>query len=225
MIKFANQGLYTLPQAGRLLGERAATVERWAFGYERRGAAYEPPIRTEVPALEGVKVITFLELVELMFIRGLLAAGLSWKRVRTAAATATRLLHDVPHPFAMRKWFADPAGVYLQLGEEHGEPILVELAGDAQVALGKVLDPYLQQIEFDIDGVAHRWYPLGFDRPVVVDPRRALGAAIIPSGGVPTDVLLEMHRAGDSVPSIAAWYGLEEYEVAAALEFEEGLRR
>ena len=225
MVNFSTAGLYTLSDAGRLLHVTPGTVKRWSFGYSRRGVGYEPPIATEVPPRNGVRVLTFLELVELMFIRGFLEAGVSWNKVRKAALTAARLLHDERHPFAMKKWFVDPAGIYLKLGREFDEEILVEVAGDAQVAIEAALQPYLHQLEFDVSGLAQRWYPLGFGRPIVLDPRRAVGAPIVESGGVRTDLIAEMHSAGDTVSQIAAWYDLEEFEVAAALEFEQAVAR
>jgi uncharacterized protein (DUF433 family) len=221
MVNFACTGLYTIPDVGGLLRQPPSTIRRWAFGYTRRGTFYEAPIRTDVPEMAGVQLLTFLELVELMFIKGFLEAGVSWTKVRRAALTAARLLEADRHPFAMKKWFVDPAGIYLKLGKQHGEDILVEVAGDAQVAIDVALEPYLHQLAFDVSGIARRWYPLGVDRPIVLDPRRVLGAPIVESAGVPTDAIAEMRRAGDSIASIAAWYSLEEFEVTAALEFEE----
>jgi uncharacterized protein (DUF433 family) len=220
MVNFARTGLYTLPEAGRLLEERPSTIRRWAFGYSRRGASYQPPIKTDIPEMDGVQVLSFLELVELMFIRGFLEAGVSWNKVRKATLTAARLLQRERHPFAMKKWFVDPAGIYLKLGKQYDEGILVEVAGDAQVAIGEALEPYLHQLEFDVSGLAQRWYPLGFGSPVVLDPIRAFGAPIVESGGVRTEIVASLHKAGDSVPTIASWYGLEEFEVEAALQFE-----
>lgn len=224
MITYASSGLFTHPDAGTLLGEQPSTIRRWAYGYTRRGVRYDPPIHTEIPEHEGVRLLTFLELVELMFIQGFLRAGVSWAKVRSAAVTAARLLRDERHPFAMKRWFADPAGIYLSLGRQHGENILVEVAGDAQVAIHGTLEPYLHQIEFDITGLAQRWYPLGQDRPIVVDPRRAHGAPVIESGGVRTDLLFSMHAAGDDVSTIASWYEVDEYEVQAAIDYESTIK-
>jgi uncharacterized protein (DUF433 family) len=220
VIEFARTGLYTLPDAGRLLSEDSRTLRRWAFGYTRSGVLYEPPIRTRIPVRSGVQLVTFLELVELMFIQRFLRAGVSWNKVRKASLTAARLLHGEAHPFAMKKWFVDPAGIYLKLVRQHGEHVLVEVVGDAQVAMSEALEPYLQQIDFDVSGLAQKWYPLGFDNPIVIDPRRALGAPIIDSASVRTDLILEMRKAGDSIGAIAAWYEIDEFEVAAALRFE-----
>jgi uncharacterized protein (DUF433 family) len=219
------KGIYTVPAAARLLGETPAKIHRWAFGYRRRGIEYQSAITTDVAELEGVRIVTFLELVELMFIKGLLATGLSWPKVREASRVAARLLKNERHPFATRRWFVDAASIYLQLGQEHGEELLTEVAGHAQLAMKPVLQPYLTQLEFGAGDVAQRWFPRGPTTPIVVDPRRAFGMPITARGGVPTETIGALHRAGDPIEVIAAWYRLDEAEVAAAVEFEKSLAR
>jgi uncharacterized protein (DUF433 family) len=81
--------------------------------------------------------------------------------------------------------------------------------------------PYCgEQIEVLVDPGALRWHPLGFGTPIVLDPRRALGAPIIESVGVPTEFVAEVAHGGDPVSTIAAWYGVEEFEVRSALQHE-----
>ncbi len=213
-------GLYPLIQSAWLLGERPSTVQRWAFGYHRRGKVYTPAIRTELHQSGGSYTLTFVELIELLFIKAFLKSKLSWPKVRQAAVTAAKLLKDEPHPFATKRWFADAAAIYLKLGEEYGEEILVEVAGHAQIAMEPALRPYLQQIEFDIAGMAKRWFPLGFGTPIVLDPQRSFGAPITSKAGVPTEAIASLHRAGDSPSTIASWFRMEEQEVSAAIEFE-----
>jgi uncharacterized protein (DUF433 family) len=215
--------VYTVSVAARLLQEKAATIERWGFGYHRRGTEYRSAIATDIPPIGDAKAITFLELVELMFVQALLTTGLSWPKVREASRVAARLLKAERHPFATRRWFADPAAVYLSLGQEHGEDILVEVAGHAQVAIEPVLHPYLKQLDFDSRGIARRWFPMGFETGVVLDPRRSFGMPITVNAGVPTEALACLHSAGDSVETIAAWYRMDEAEVDAAIRYEEAL--
>ncbi len=216
-------GVYTVPVAARLLHERSTTVERWAFGYQRRGKDYRAAIATDIPPIGNAKAITFLELVELMFVQALLTTGLSWPKVLEASRVAARLLKGERHPFATRRWFADPAALYLSLGQEHGQDLLVEVAGHAQVAMEPVLHPYLKQLDFDSHGVARRWFPMGLETAVVLDPRRSFGMPITVSAGVPTEALARLHGAGDSVETIAAWYRMDEAEVDAAVRYEEAL--
>lgn len=216
-------GIYPVPVAARLLGESPATVRRWAFGYQQRGQSHRPAITTDLPPIDGTRALTFLDLVELLFVQALLASGLSWPRVREASRVAARLLQNEAHPFATRRWFADAAAVYLRLGECHGEEILVEVAGHAQVAMESVLSPYLTQLDFDGRGVARRWFPGGHGTDVVLDPRRSFGMPVTTRGGVPTETLARLHAAGDSASALAAWYQIDEAEVAAALDYEAAL--
>jgi len=219
------KGIYTAPAAARLLGETPAKIRRWAFGYRRQGEQRPSAIATDVAALGGVRILTFLELVELMFIQSLLGTGLSWPKVREASRVAARLLKNERHPFATKRWFADAAALYLQLGQEHNEELLIEVAGHAQLAMQPVLRPYLTQLEFGATGVAQRWFPRGPTAPIVVDPQRAFGMPVISRGGVPTETIAALYRAGDSIETIATWYRLDEAEVAAAVEFEKSLSR
>ena len=216
-------GVYTVPVAARLLQEKPATIERWGFGYQRRGREYSAAIATDVPPIGGSRAITFLELVELMFVQALLTTGLSWPKLREASRVAAHLLRGERHPFATRRWFADPAALYLSLGQEHAEALLVEVAGHAQVAMEPVLHPYLKQLDFDAHGVARRWFPMGLEAPVVLDPRRSFGMPITVNGGVPTEAIARLHTAGDSIETIAAWYRIDEAEVDAAIRYEEAL--
>lgn len=223
MIEFLTRGLYTVPEAGRILREQNATIRRWAFGYRRRGQTYPSAIRTDVPTLDSTELLTFIELVELLSIRSILDEGLSWPKMREAAAVASRLLAHEDHPFARREWFVDPAGLYLKLGRAHEADLLIEVAGDAQVAMEEALRPYLHQLRFDRAGLADLWHPLGQEQPIVLDPRRALGAPIVEDGGIRTDVIYDLHLAGDGIDLISAYLELEEHEVRAAIAFEEAL--
>ncbi|MEQ9401063.1 MAG: DUF433 domain-containing protein [Longimicrobiales bacterium] len=74
------------------MGEKPRTIRRWAFGYSRRGKDYEPAIFPDHPESIEAQALTFLDLVELLFIKGCLQAGVSWPKVREAASTAARLL-------------------------------------------------------------------------------------------------------------------------------------
>lgn len=228
MVSVVGRGAYPVPQASRLLRLNPdireivtpGGIRRWAYGYKRRGIAYRPAIRSE-DFSRRTGTLSFLELVEIMFIATSLASGLKWPKVREAARVAARVLADVQHPFALRQWFVDPAGLYLKLGTESGEAILIEMAGHAQLAMEDLLRVYLKQIRFsEVTGLANAWFPLGPDVPVVVDPLYSYGLPTV-SGGVRTDILAGHHRGGDSVESVAFWYGVPEHEVKAAIEFED----
>jgi hypothetical protein len=109
-----NTGFYTPGEAAALLHEDTRTVRRWAFGYARSrqaGRVHHPPlIRTDLPELEGERTLTFVALVELLYVRAFHELGVSWKTIRDAAEVAARLFGS-RHPFALRELYLDPGSV------------------------------------------------------------------------------------------------------------------
>lgn len=221
MREFLSAGIFSTSDAARLIGVDSASVRRWAFGYTRRGTTYPGAIKTEIPKMDSRYALTFVELVELLFINGFRETGVSWTVIRESAELAKRL-YETDHPFAMRTWFADPAGIYalLESVEEEKPDVFIELSGDGQVAMQHTLDRYLQQLEFDLDDVAQRWFPSGQDEPVVIDPRIAFGAPVIVGTRVPTELLAAEYTGPESIESLAWAYDLEEWQVEAAIRFE-----
>lgn len=226
-------GIYTPEEAARLLHERAATVRRWAFGYRRnrvRGPVAHPPlITTDLPALEGERALTFVEVVELLYVRAFQKAGVSWAAIREAASTAARI-HSTAHPFALRTFYIDPKAVYANVMEQDGSESLVQLRGHGQHVFHSLVKPYLEQLEFGTDNLASRWYPMGKHGGVVIDPARAFGAPIVEEVGIRTEVLASTVAAeepthGDRAPDYVAWtFRIENKHVDAALRFETWLR-
>src|ERR1700756_1931281 len=80
----AGTGIYTPRDAAALLGEQPATVRRGAWGYSRppagRPMRSPPLIATELPEVEGEKALTFVELVELLYVRAFQRLGVPWQQ-------------------------------------------------------------------------------------------------------------------------------------------------
>lgn len=186
-------GIYTPADAAMLLHESPSTVRRWAFGYTRnRGgeAVSHPPLllKTELPELEGQLAVTFVELVELLYIRAFERAGVGWKAIKEAAAVAAKM-YCSDHPFALRQLYVDPRSVYGGVMERDGTESLIQLIGHGQHAIPQLVKPYLDQLDFDVNDVAVRWWPMGRLGGVVIDPKYAFGAPIIDEVGIRTRTL------------------------------------
>ena len=70
-----------------------------------------------------------------------------------------------------------------------------------------------------------RWWPLGRDRTVVVDPQRSFGAPIASQSGIPTATLALAAEREGSVRAVTRWYRVTEREVRDAIAFEQRLTR
>lgn len=225
MVTFApylSKGIYSTSDAARLLGTDAGSVRRWAFGYRRAGEEYEAAIHTELPQVEGRYALTFLEFVELFSVKEMREIGLSWQKIRQGLATARRLLRQ-EHPFATRRWFAEPAGLFVELSRGQGEEVLIELFGHGQIAIKEALADYLEQLEFGPDQYARRWNPRGAKAPIVVDPELALGQPVVRGTATETAVLYRMFEGGEDIDRIAWAYELDQADVEKVIEFEASL--
>lgn len=216
------RGLYSLPAAARLLHSRPDQLRRWAFGYDRGGKHYDGAIKADLDDLGGDRALTFLDLVELMFIQGLRASGRSFPQIHEAHRVLSRILRT-EHPFALRQAFSDPGGIYALLEREDQGELLIELKGAGQISMWPALHQYLRQLEFNLDQLAERWYPAGRASPIVVDPDVSFGAPVIKGTRVQTAVIAELYQGEDSVEELAWLYDLEPAQITAAIEYERTL--
>lgn len=216
-------GIYTPGEAAMLLRERPRTVRRWAFGHL-------PLIKTELPRIEGEVALTFVELVELLYIRAFERAGLTWPAIRVAARAASRLF-GTDHPFALRQFYVDPRSVYAGIEEQDGSESLVRLVGHGQHELAALVKPYLEQLDFDGNDIASRWWPMGKMGGIVIAPNHAFGAPVVDGAGIRAKVLSDACRAeravhGDRALERVAWiYEVAPEHVQAALNFETWLQK
>lgn len=227
-----SKGLYTPAEAARLLHERTETVRRWAFGYTRvRGADrvdHDPLINTDLPVVDGTRAITFVELIELLYVRAFQRAGVSWSKIKHAARIAA-IVHQTSHPFALRRLYVDPNSVYSSILEPDGQESIIQLVGAGQHTFSALVKPYLEQIEFGGDDVAMRWWPIGRVGGVVIDPKFAFGAPIVDEVAIRTQILHDAVRAeekyhGEKALDRVAWlYEIKPKHVQSALRFEHWL--
>src|SRR5437016_5704495 len=101
-------GPYSLPEAARLLHTPVATLRRWLIGpgspVEAGQQDVGPLIWRENPELAARGLLTFSELIEVLFIRKLRQAGVPLPTIRSLARQAVLGL-QTPHPFADRRFY------------------------------------------------------------------------------------------------------------------------
>jgi len=68
-----------------------------------------------------------------------------------------------------------------------------------------------------------RWWPMGQETPVVIDPARAFGQPILSDAGIPTSTLADAVAAEGSVATVARLFRVAPRSVRAALRFEQRL--
>lgn len=209
--------LYSYVEAARLARVAPATARLWLLGAaEGHGLGTmggRLPVSPRANPDPGAGV-SFLELVELAAIGELRRYRFSLPAIRQIVDTCRKLLR-VDHPLASEVFKIDERDIFVQR-----DGVLVDvLRRRGAQAWADVLNPFLDTLDYQ-DQLARRWWPLGKDKAVVIDPDFGFGFPVVDGTGVRTEILYERFRAGELSDEIAADFRLEPTQVERAVQYE-----
>lgn len=223
--RYIGRGVYSTKDAERLTGIPSKRIRRWTRGYrylyEGKPRFLPAIIAAESEGQGRAPVLSFADLIEVRFLEAFLDRGVPWRNIRRAAEHA-RVLLGVARPFSSHLFMTDGRTILAKISDDLGDPRLIDLANN-QYEFEKVVSPMLWAgLEFD--GIEpQRWWPMGTDRGVVLDPARAFGAPIVAREGVPTEILARAVAAEGSERAVARWYEVSLESVVDAVAFERSL--
>jgi uncharacterized protein (DUF433 family) len=215
---------YSIPEAARYLEIPTMTLSYWVLGKHyrtQRGVRQAAPVIRLADTAE--RLLSFLNLVEVHVLDALRRRHrVSLPKVRTAldyleGSTAS----PSPHPLTDPTLQTDGLNVFV---ERYGR--LVNASSAGQTAMREMLLAHLQRIDRGPAGVPVRLYPftrkhdLEEPRVVVMDPRVQYGRPVLVGSGIPTAVVAERYKAGESIHDLAADYGREPREIEEAIRCE-----
>lgn len=94
------------------------------------------------------------------------------------------------------------------------ESSLLELSEKQQFSFTELVAPYCKKIDFQQKTqLAERFWPLGKDHHIVVDPHHSFGRPVITGTNITTDAILTMLKANENPEFIASIYNLDLSEV------------
>lgn len=218
--------MYTTAMAGRLAGLSKYRVRRWLQGYDYTypaGPSGETRTGHKAPVIQRDNIdeasyASFLDLIDLLFVKRFLDYGISLQKLRKAFHEAEELLDG--HHFAQRNFFTDGKNIYLQVKDD--ADALLELLSGGQWVIAPIIEQLADQIRFDEPtGFAKRWYPLGPDGLIVLDPGVSFGKPTIVGRGVATANIYDFFLGErGNIERTCSWLNLESQEVEAAVSFE-----
>jgi uncharacterized protein (DUF433 family) len=228
--------IYRLADAARLTQYCTPTVRRWAVGtrYLYRGEIrYSNGMIGCAPRwIGGSPYVTFLQLLSFRVVRGLRGAGLTLKAIRRIALLAAAVSGE-PTPLALQRFRIDGAHGFLALDHPSRAGVQSEatpFAFDPREAdswKAVFVDMLDEALFRDVDWLAGwpaRWWPMGHDRSVVLDPSVMGGMPHIAGTRVlTTAVAADLHRlcGGEAaMPTVGAAHGISVRQVQDALYFE-----
>ena len=223
---YLNTGIYSVTEAFALTRVSSSRIRRWLRGYhfKSRSKHYSsPPLWSgQLEPVENNLALGFLDLMEIRFVDAFLKHGVSWSMIHKAREKAAERFPEVSHPFCTNRFVTDGREIFVELQHETSEPGLLEIVQNQKV-FGEIVRPFLKEFDFGEGNILERWWPLGKDRLVAIDPRRNFGQPTIFKDGVPTKILATSLNANGSVEEVAEWFEVSPQSVADAAEFEQQL--
>lgn len=214
-------GLYTPTQATRLTGIGAGKIARWLGGHKAGGVLYEPLWQPQVDLADGHVYLGFRDLMEARVVDAFIKHGMSAQSIRRAIRIAQDKL-GIDHPLSTRSFRTDGRTILIDVLNEDGTTGLIDLLR-SQYAFRQIIEPSLKNIEFDNAGVPARWWPLGRESRILVDPGRSFGRPIEAASGIPAELLANAVGAEGSVEAAARAWEVPIASVRRALAFHDRL--
>ncbi len=213
---------YAISDAARYLRIPAGTIRSWTAGrsypVSQGERFFEPLISTD--DLKP-RLLSFTNLVEVHVLRAIRKYHkIQLDKVRSALDFLEDQLR-VSHPLAHESFSTDGVNLFI---ERYGT--LISASQQGQTSLKEVVKTHLERIEPDDSGLAIKLYPFTRadeahnPRIVVIDPRIAFGRLVIDKTGIPTGVIAERYKAGDSIQDLVEDYDCPPLFVEEAIRCE-----
>lgn len=214
---------YSFGEAAHYLGLPVSTLRAWCLGqgyaYKGQSRRFRPLIRLDGKASEG---LSFLNLVEAHVLAGIRRVhAVSLPKVRTAVAYVGDEL-GIERPLAHVRFQTDGIDLFVEELDR-----LLNASRGGQLGMAAVLQSYLKRVERDPAGVPIKLYP--FTRktaepeapsPVEIDPRVSFGRPVLRGRGVPTAILADRFKAGDTLNDLARDYDTSPQAIEEAIRCE-----
>jgi uncharacterized protein (DUF433 family) len=217
-IDLLDRPVYGTAQVDRILGLRSGTAGRWIDGYTRSGKRYPPVVREEST---GSDIVTWGEFSETRLLSEYRGLGAQMIRMRPAVERLREEL-GVRYPLAHEAPWIEPMGRELvrriQDEVKLGRDLQMVVIRNDQLVLSLPAEHYVKSIDFAGTDIAQRIRPALELPDVWFDPLRQFGEPVVRS--VPTAIIAEQYRAGDTIGLIAEAYSLSEDEVEQAIRYE-----
>jgi uncharacterized protein (DUF433 family) len=210
MTDYYSRPILTARETARYLGMPESTLDSWLLK-----TAKSALVHSVQPEVRGWPRVPFVGVIEAYVLRALRDMKLPMDDIRKAAELVREEFDD-PYALAHRRILTDGVALFVKMADESYVRAL-----DRQVAITRVLEEHLKQIDWADDGTAKRLHLRNFPAAanVIIDPRFGWGAPVLGKSKVKVEDLVSLWRNGERFASIA-----EEYDLSVDV-VEDVLRR
>lgn len=199
-----------------------ATLRSWVAGRQyptKAGLSYFKPVVT-LPEPSSL-MLSFINLVEVHVLDAIRREHrIPLDKVRVAIDYLRREFSS-EHPLADHRFETDGLDLFV---DRYGKLINISRAG--QLAIRQLLQAHLKRVERDASGAAIRLYPFTRKRlqdepkAIVIDPSISFGKPVMAGSGIPTSIVAERYKAGETIRELADDYERPQSDIEEAIRCE-----
>jgi uncharacterized protein (DUF433 family) len=208
-------GIFTTQEIAQILRLPYYKVRKWITQYwdGELGDFYE---KNYSWSINNSKAVGFHTLIEFYVMMQFAEAGVKTREVLNAHKELS-MFYKTNFPFATKEVLdnihTDKSKIYLN---RNGDTI--SLDGSKQFNL-EIIKIFFQNLDFDNDMLASRFWPLGKKHKIVCDPHHKFGQPVISGTNIQSEAIYKMFLAEEPIPFIASVYEITVKDVKDAIEF------
>jgi len=159
-------------------------------------------------------MVNFLTMIEFYVFYKMREHQISASKILKAHDYLAKTL-NTPYPFASRQVLINGKDV---LYNPDGE-LWINADKSEQIVIYEILKEFSVKIDFTDTRIAKRFWPLGRDRAVVVDPHHKFGQPILKGTNINTATIFAMYSSGEQIATISELYDISPEEIQDAIAF------
>lgn len=160
------------------------------------------------------KAIHFFTLIEFYVFYQLRKQGVSAQKIANSHEIIRQEL-GISFPFANAIILTDGKQIFYSSDGD----LVINADRSKQINFKSIIEEFCHKIDFGKDAHALRYWPLGKEKNIVVDPHHQLGQPIIKSTNILAETLYSMYTSGEKISFISSLYDVPENDVKASIEF------
>ncbi|MFC1976894.1 DUF433 domain-containing protein [Chloroflexota bacterium] len=211
--------VYTISTTAKLAGVHSNTVRRWLYGEDSTSTKVRPVFSGKAKTKEDLVEVSFLQLAEVVVVSRFRERKIKLNTLRQAHEYACKML-NLEYPFAWLHLKTDGVHVFSEFEENHPDASLLTLDKKGQLTLPGNVIKALELFDYE-EEFAARWYPIGRNVPIVIDPRYSAGRPTIPQRRLPIASIYNRWKSGENISFISSDYSLPRTLVEITLQYAE----
>jgi uncharacterized protein (DUF433 family)/rhodanese-related sulfurtransferase len=214
---------YSVEEAAGYLGIPVNTLYAWTLGRRKPNSQceYYPSVLEFVD--RRTQRLSFFDLVEAHILRAAVDKEIPLKQIKRGLAYVREAYPQYQRPLLKLDFRTD--GKYLLVGgmlgsKEKDREALVNASRHGQLEITGVIEEYLELIGWDLDGNPDTIFPKTGQRLVSISSGIVSGRPAIEGTRIPTALIAQRFRAGETQNELAVDYKLPMEAIEAAIKYE-----